>query len=145
MKRAPDKYTKQPLGKLLSSIGKTLLNELNVKLKQLDIERNFYSLILIEEGEGKMTQQDLADLLDSDKVSVVRIVDYLSDKGYVNRVKDSSDRRKYRLTLTTKAEKELPLIREAISDVSQIALKGFPGEKIEEFYDILNNIKNNLN
>jgi MarR family transcriptional regulator, transcriptional regulator for hemolysin len=137
-------YTRKPLGKLLSGIGRTLLNELNIKLKDLDIERNFYSLILIEEGDGKITQQDLADLLDSDKVSVVRIVDYLSDKGYVKRVKDLSDKRKFRLTLTYKAEKELPLIREAISDLTRVALKGLPDEKIEEFYDTLYNIKKNL-
>lgn len=132
------------MGKLLSGIGRTLLNELNAKLKNLDIERNFYSLILIEEGEGNLTQQDLACLLDSGKVSVVRIVDYLSEKGYVKRVNDPSDRRKFRLILTNKAEKELPLIREAISEVTQSALKGFPDKKIEEFYNILYNIKKNL-
>lgn len=137
-------HTRKPLGKLLSGIGRTLLNELNAKLKNLDIERNFYSLILIEEGEGNLTQQDLACLLDSGKVSVVRIVDYLSEKGYVKRVKDPSDKRKFRLTLTKKAEKELPRIREAICEVTQIALKGFPDEKIEDFYNILYNIKNNL-
>jgi MarR family transcriptional regulator, transcriptional regulator for hemolysin len=137
-------HTGKPLGKMLSGIGRTFLNELNIKLKDLDIDRNFYSLILIEEGAGKITQQDLADLLDSDKVTVVRIVDYLSDKGYIKRVRDSSDKRKFRLTLTTKAEKELPLIREAISEVTLAALKGFSDEKVEEFYETINNIKHNL-
>lgn len=82
---------------------------------------------------------------DSDKVSVVRIIDYLSNTGYVKRVKDPSDRRKYRLALTIKAEKELLLIRKAIAEVTQNALKGLSMEKIEELYDTLNNIKNNLN
>jgi MarR family transcriptional regulator, transcriptional regulator for hemolysin len=138
-------YTKQPLGKLLSNIARTLLKTMNIKLNKLDIERNFYALILIEEGKGKITQQDLADLLESDKVRVVRIIDYLSDNGYVKRVKDSSDRRKYRLTLTKKAEMELPLIREAIAEVTETALKGLSVQKIEELYDNLNTIKNNLN
>jgi MarR family transcriptional regulator, transcriptional regulator for hemolysin len=137
-------HTEEPLGKLLSGIARMLLNELNGKLKNLDFKRNFYALILIEEGEGKITQQDLANLLDSDKVSVVRIVDYLSGKGYVKRVKDPSDKRKFRLILTDKAEKELPQIKEAISEVTKIALKGFPDEKIEEFYYVLNNIRKNL-
>ena len=82
---------------------------------------------------------------DSDKVSVVRIIDYLSNTGYVKRVKDPSDRRKYILVLTIKAEKELLLIRKAIAEVTQNALKGLSMEKIEELYDTLNNIKNNLN
>jgi len=78
-------------------------------------------------------------------VSVVRIIDYLSNTGYVKRVKDPSDRRKYILVLTIKAEKELLLIRKAIAEVTQNALKGLSMEKIEELYDTLNNIKNNLN
>lgn len=110
-------YTKQPLGKLLSNTGRTLLTTLKFKLKHLDIKRNFYALILIGEGKGMLTQQDLSDLLKSDKVSRVRIIDYLSERGYVQRVKDLSDRRKYKLTLTKKADKELPLIKKEIEKI----------------------------
>ena len=145
MKKIPDKYTKQPLGRLFSSIGRTLLNALNVRLHNLDIERNYYALILIEEGNGKITQQELADLLESDKVSVVRIIDYLSNKGYVKRIKDSSDKRKYRLTSTNKAKKALPIIKKAIEEITQNALKELSRKKIEKLYNTLNSIKNNLN
>jgi DNA-binding MarR family transcriptional regulator len=143
--KVPETFTKQPLGKFLSSTGRKFLSALNVKLKNLDIERNFYALLLIEEGKGKITQQDLAELLNSDKVSVVRMIDYLSNKGYVKRVKDPSDKRKYGLILTLKAEKEMPLIKKAIEDVTWDAFKGLTDEKIKELFDTLNIIKNNLN
>lgn len=130
---------------MFSNIGRTMLARMNVKLKKFDIKRYFYALILIAEGEGKLTQQDLAELLGSDKVIVVRIVDYLSNKGYVKRIKDPVDRRKYRLTLTNKAEKELPVIREALKEIISDALYGFTDEKIEELYSSLRAIKNNLN
>jgi MarR family transcriptional regulator, transcriptional regulator for hemolysin len=135
----------QPLGKFLSGTGRKFLNALNVKLRNLDIERNFYALILIEEGDGKMTQQGLAELLESDKVSVVRIINYLSNAGYVKREKDPSDKRKYRLNLTPKAEKEIPDIKKAIEVVTQKAFNGLSGEKIEELYKTLNIIRYNLN
>ena len=138
-------YTKQPLGKLLSNTGRTLLTTLKFKLKHLDIKRNFYALILIGEGKGMLTQQDLSDLLKSDKVSIVRIIDYLSERGYVQRVKDLSDRRKYKLTLTKKADKELPLIKKEIEKIIKKALKGIPANKIEELYETLNVINSNLN
>jgi len=138
-------YTKQPLGKLLSNTGRTLLNNLKLKLNHLDIKRNFYALILIEEGKGMLTQQDLADLLNSDKVSIVRIIDYLSGRGYVKRVRDFNDRRKYKLTLTSKAETELPLIKKEITEVTKKALKGITAEKIEELYENLDVINSNLN
>jgi len=137
-------YSEQPLGKFLSSIGKRFLHTLNVELFQLDIKRSYYALMLIEEGNGKMTQQDLADLLESDKVSVVRIVDYLTETGYVKRERVITDRRKYGLTLTEKAEKELPVIKKAMQKVVKRALTGLTPQKIEELYNTLNIIKKNL-
>lgn len=145
MGKSQDISAKQPLGKFLASTGRKFLYALNVKLKNLEIERNFYALLLIEGGKGNITQQDLAELLDSDKVSIVRIVDYLSSKGYVKRVKDINDKRKYGLYLTPKAEKEMPMIKNAIEEVTQKAFEGLSKEKIEELYDTLNIIRNNLN
>jgi MarR family transcriptional regulator for hemolysin len=138
-------YSKQPFGRFLSGIGKSFLHSLQKKLHDLDIDRNFYALILIEEGKGRITQQELADLLESDKVSVVRIIDYLSDKGYVERVKEPSDRRKYGLKLTVKAENELPVIKKAINEVIQSAFKGLSTKTIEDLNSTLHTIKNNLN
>ena len=145
MEKSSDTFSKLPLGKFLSGIGKRFLHTLNAELKHLDIKRSYYALILIEEGKGKMTQQDLADLLESDKVSVVRIVDYLSAIGYIKRVRVTTDRRKYGLTLTEKAEKELPLIKKVMTEVIKKALKGLSPKRIEDLYETLNIIKNNLN
>jgi MarR family transcriptional regulator, transcriptional regulator for hemolysin len=145
MGKVTDIFAMQPLGKFLAIIGRKFLNALHVRLKDLEIERNFYALLIIEAGKGRITQQDLAELLDSDKVSVVRIIDYLSNNGYVQRVKDPADKRKYGLNLTAKAEKEMPLIKKGIEEVTKNAFKGLSGEQIEELYRTLNIIKNNLN
>jgi DNA-binding MarR family transcriptional regulator len=135
----------QPFGRLLTLIGKNYLHALQVKLSDLDVERNFYALILIDEGKGKITQQELAELLESDKVSVVRIIDNLSDLGYVKREKVEADRRKYSLVLTAKAKKELPGIKTAIAEVTDLAFRGLSVNKVEEIYADLHIIKNNLN
>lgn len=145
MEKIPKTYSKQPLGKFLSGIGKRFLHILNVELNHLDIKRNYYALMLIEEGKGNMTQQDLADLLESDKVSIVRIVDYLTETGYVKREKVAADRRKYGLTLTEKAKKELPVIKKTMNKVIQKALKGLSTQEIDVLYKTLNIINKNLN
>jgi len=145
MKKSSVIYSKEPLGKLLSCTGKHFLNRVNEKLNHLDIKRSYYALILISEGQGELTQQGLADLLESDKVSVVRIIDYLSELGYVKRVRGEADRRKYGLTLTAKAEKEMPFIKETIEETTQKALKGISKQKVDELFDTLNIIKKNLN
>ncbi len=134
----------QPLGRILSHTGKSFLQLLNQKLSYLDIERNYYSLILIELGEGTLTQTGLASQLGTDKVSVLRIVDYLTAKGYIKRVKSPEDRRRYCLTLTAKAIQKLPGIKNALQEVTSAAVNGLTEQQQEDFYSMLGIIRNNL-
>lgn len=120
------------------------MNLLNEKLNYLDIERDYFALMLIEQGEGNLTQKDLASQLETDKVSVVRIVDYLSAKGYVDRVESSVDRRKYCLTLTAKAKETLPGIKKSMQEITATAFEGLTGSQQREFMSTLGQIKQNL-
>ncbi len=133
-----------PLGRMFSFLGKGYLQLLRTKLNYLDIDRNYYALVLIESFEGEVTQQELALLLDSDKVSIVRVIDYLSEKGYVTRTRNTEDRRKYSLVLTGKAKKALPEIRECFSEINEMALKGLRNTQISELTDVIKIIKNNI-
>jgi DNA-binding MarR family transcriptional regulator len=144
MKEGTDINSLQPLGRILSHIGKNYLQQLNTRLNYLDIERNYYALLLIELGENKITQNELAKQLETDKVSIVRIIDYLGENGYVERIISATDKRKYCLTLTAKARKALPGIKKSLSEVTAIAFEGFTETGKNEFYLSLNTIKNNL-
>ena len=138
-------YSDQPLGRLFSIISKTYLSQLNLKLNMLDIERNYYALLLIDMEDGQITQQELACKLEIDKVSMLRSIDYLAENGYVERLKNKSDRRKYSLTLTEKAREALPQIKKSFIELNKTALKGLTEQEISHFYSVLNIIKNNLN
>ena len=133
-----------PLGRVLSLTGKSFLHLLNNKLSYLDIERDYYALMLIELGDGYLTQKELASHLGTDKVSVVRIVDYLTSKGYVERVESSVDRRKYCLTLTGKAKEMLPGIKKSMQEITATAFEGLTEWQQGEFISTLGQIKKNL-
>ncbi|MCA1763639.1 MAG: MarR family winged helix-turn-helix transcriptional regulator [Cryomorphaceae bacterium] len=99
-----------PFVRSLHLITKDYFGVLAEKLNHLDLERYFYPLIVIaKEGEG-ITQKKLSDLLELDKVTTSRIVDYLACKGYLGREQNPDDRRIIRLKPTDKA----------ISDASEI-------------------------
>lgn len=133
-----------PLGKVFTLTGKCFLQLLNEKLSYLDIDRDYYALILIEMGEGKLTQNELACKLETDKVSVVRIVDYLAENGYVTREESAEDKRKYCLTLTDKAKEILPGIRQSMQESTQTAFSGLTEVQQKEFMSLLGQIRNNL-
>lgn len=134
----------QPLGRMLSMVGKGYLNLLRLKLQHLDIDRNYYALILIDKYDGIITQQELALLLDSDKVSIVRIVDYLSENGYVQRKLKTEDRRKRSLNLTAKGKLAIPEIKESFAEINGIVLNGLEKQQIVELTQTINKLKLNI-
>jgi MarR family transcriptional regulator for hemolysin len=134
----------QPLGRILSFLGKGYLQLLRAKLQHLDIDRNYYALVLIESREGAITQQELALLLDTDKVSVVRVVDYLSEKGYISRAKKSDDRRKHNLILTDKARLALPEIKRSFSEINLKILKGLESSEMSALNQAIGTIRSNI-
>ena len=136
--------TEQPLGRMLSGLGKGYLHLLRARLHHLDIDRNYHALVLIESKDGRITQQELALLLDTDKVSIVRVIDYLSDKGYVQRIPNTEDRRKHSLLLTTKAKLALPEIKQSFTDINELVLKGLNNSQVSELTEAIKKIKNNL-
>ncbi|OJU46573.1 MAG: hypothetical protein BGN96_06395 [Bacteroidales bacterium 45-6] len=135
---------REPLGRITDRIGRMFFGSLQKRLLHLDIERSFYPLLLIDAGEGELTQQDLAQKLASDKVQVVRIVDYLSVNGYVERVQNPKDRREYKLHVTEKGRAAVPEIKAVIKELSELAFEGLPPEKIDELYSTLDLIETNL-
>ena len=133
----------EPIGRKMDKVGRMFQAELQAELQHLDIERSFYPLMLIEAGNG-ITQQELADKLFCDKVQVVRIIDYLSSNGYVKRVQNQTDKRKYELTITEKARLVLPDIKKAISNTSSIAMKGLSENQVSQLYSMVSLIESNL-
>lgn len=134
---------KEPIGRKMDKIGKMFQSRLQNDLKHLDIDRSFYPLLLIEAGNG-ITQQELASRLLCDKVQVVRIIDYLSSNGYVERIQNQTDKRKYELAITDKARDVLPEIKKAIKDTTSVALNCLSDNQINELYSLLSMIENNL-
>ncbi len=133
-----------PFTKHLASIVKKYFGIVSEKLYDLDIDRAFYALIVIAESGNNITQQMLAKKLETDKVSMVRTIDYLSRKGYVKRRKNPADRREHLLEVTSKGNTILPQIRQAFLETNQEAFQGLNDAEIDSFFNCLYTIKNNL-
>jgi DNA-binding MarR family transcriptional regulator len=133
-----------PMGLHFSNIAKQYIGVVTKKLSHLEIERYYYSIVVIERFGDTLTQQQLADLLCVDKVSMVRMVDYLVKKGYVKRKKNKSDRREYFLELTEKAKKYTDDIKSALKEANDATFKDISEEDIRSFYSLLEKIVSNL-
>ena len=134
---------KEPVERIMGKISKISQDIVQGNLSHLDIDRSFYPLLLIDAGNG-ITQQELARELSCDKVQVVRIIDYLSSNGYVDRIPNKTDKRKYELSVTDKARKLIPDIKKAFDELSAITLKGLTIKQKNELYTFLTIVASNL-
>jgi MarR family transcriptional regulator for hemolysin len=151
-----------PLGKLFGLLTKQYIGILSAKLESIPLNRYYYPFWLIAQNNKTITQQNLAKHLHADKVVVVRIVDYLENEGFIQRLPNPEDRRSHLLEITNKGEPYVQVIENAIKNTDQLFLENIgkqnqtvfseelinladkmetiPGHRIALFYD---NIKNN--
>jgi MarR family transcriptional regulator, transcriptional regulator for hemolysin len=144
MKKEKNIFCEAPLGLHLGIIAKQYVGVVSKKLSHLEIDRYYYTVVVINRLGGSVTQQQLADILRTDKVTMVRIIDYLSKKGFVKRKRNKSDRREYFIELTDKAAKSLPDIKNALKEANDSTFKDISEQEIERFYKILEKIIFNL-
>lgn len=133
-----------PFGRKTALLAKLYFGALTSKLSGFEIERNFYLLILIEEGDGKLTQQCLAQKYCCDKVTMVRLIDYLSGFGLIERKQNIQDRREYFLSVTEKGMKLIPQIRKAFRELEEQIFNGFSQIEKENLLKGLDKIRVNL-
>jgi len=134
-----------PLSRFTNLITRSYYGALTKKLEHLDIEHYYTILITIEEQKGSpCSQQSLCDLLQVDKASMVKKIDYLAKKGLVKRTKNPKDRREHRICLTEKAFGIMPEIHNAVNELNTKATQGMTPEQTKDFFESLWKVYDNI-
>lgn len=133
-----------PLGRSLAILTKSYYGALTKRLEHLEIERYYSILILIERLENGCTQQYICDQLKMDKVSMVRIMNFLIEKKYLRKIQNPTDKRAYLVELTKKSLRILPEIHQAIDAVNAYALNGLSASQQKVLYGHLSKMQTNL-
>ncbi len=134
----------QPLGRAMVVITKNYWGALSKNLEYLGIDRHFTTMVAIDRAKEKSTQQYLCDMLQVDKVGMVRVLDYLVDRGMITRAVNPEDRREHIIQYTAKGKSVMPEIHAGIKDMNNIALKGFSKNEQEMFKGYIERIILNL-
>lgn len=132
-----------PLFYPFKTLARKYLAYLDLELCELEIER-YYLILFLVIRQQHITQQHLCNMLDIDKASMARMVDYLSRKGYVNRVVNPDDRRSHVIVPTSEAISAYRQIGRAFQRINTLCLKGFSQQEASLFYKMLGRINSNL-
>lgn len=107
-----------PLGRFFSFLTKQYIGKLALCMEHTPVERYYFPLYLIGKNNGLISQQELADQLLMDKVSMVRILDALQKDGFIERKTNPDDRRERRLHITPKAKPWIKEIEKGIKETN---------------------------
>ncbi len=96
----------------------------------------FGALLNLARGD-KITQRELADRLEADATTTMVLCDSLERKGWLNRVKDPSDRRVNRLVLTEQGKAVSARAYPLMLSRYELFTKGVASERIEAILPVL--------
>lgn len=88
-----------------------------------------------------LRQNELADMLDIEAITLSRIIDRLQEAGLVERVADPADRRAWRLHVTAKAQPVVEKLQAVADDMTAEAFEGIDPQEIETTRRVLAQVR----
>lgn len=132
------------LGFLLHDVARLLRKRFEQRAKDLGLTRSqWQTLAYLANNEG-IHQAGLAEILEIEPITLVRILDKLSDRGLVERRQHPSDRRSWLLYMREEARPLMDTMRNIGDQTRREALEGTSQEDNEHLYALLTLMKSNL-
>ncbi|MBI1773790.1 MAG: MarR family transcriptional regulator [Proteobacteria bacterium] len=131
-------------GFLLYDAARLLRRDFDRRARQIGLTRAQWSVLAnLARNEG-INQAGLADIMEIQPITLVRLLDRLEEAGWVARRPDPADRRARVLSLTEKARPILEQMRALAAETRETALQGFSIETRERLIDALAQVRSNL-
>lgn len=134
-----------PLGHYFAILSKAYVGALFNGMESSELDRYYMVIQVLDEGKEQYTQQTLGNFLNVDKVTMVRIIDHLTNKEMIERVNNPIDRREKFIKLTAKGKGIVDNINTVVKELNETTMKGFTKEEQDKLYDMLERMNENLN
>ena len=117
---------------------------LTKQFSEVDLDNYVEILLIISDQEHPLTQTQLAGLFQIDKSRMVSILFSLSQKEFIQVVRNPADRREHFVYLSAKAEEMIPTIKDILYQTTILARNGITQEKLNCCFDVLETMQKNL-
>ena len=139
-----DPYLTRSLGFLLADVSRLVRKRFDQRARALGQTRAQWRVLAQLRRREGINQRDLAEILEIESITLVRHIDRLEAKGWVERRRDPADRRAWRLHLNAQVQPILDKMREFSEQTRAEALAGISEKDSEELIDRLLQIKSNM-
>jgi DNA-binding MarR family transcriptional regulator len=132
------------LGFLLHDSARLMRKRFEQRARGLGLSRSQWQLLVVLRRNEGIQQGALADLLDIEPITLVRLLDRSQAAGLVERRPDPKDRRAWRLFLTPAALPVLEIVQRIGSAAREEALAGVSPDDRAHLIRILESVRGNL-
>jgi DNA-binding MarR family transcriptional regulator len=129
---------------LLSDLARAVRTRADARARAHGMTRAQWMILVRLERQPGMSQNQLAELVEVEPITVGRLVDRLEARGFVERRPDPNDRRIWRLHLTPAADPMLKEIAHARAELNAILVAGIPQRTLDAAIDCLLEMKTNF-
>lgn len=139
-----DYNPERSFGFLLYDAARLLRRDFDRRARSLGLTRAQWSVLAhLKRNEGSK-QAAVADTLELEPITLVRLLDRLEAAGWVERRPDPGDRRARQLYLTDKARPVLDQLMALAAETRAVALAGFSEPEREILIEALTKVRANL-
>jgi DNA-binding MarR family transcriptional regulator len=141
-----DSPVRRTLGLLLRDASRLMRRRFVQRAREmgLPINRSEAAVLVHVDRDPGMSQAQLAEQLDMEAISLVRLIDSLQEAGLVERRPHAHDRRIRTVWLTAAAAPILARVRAVADEVRAQALEDIPADEQERLLDLLVAVRDNL-
>lgn len=110
---------------------KTLLNKL-LKEEECGITNEQWLVLKVIDANPAVSQTEIADKSQKDKTNITRILDLLEKKGCIERRRDESDRRMYRIHATKQGKNLLESVNPITKMTEDICTQSLNDKQVKD-------------
>ena len=131
-------------GLLLHDIARMMRKQFTRRVQGLGLtQAQWQTLVHLSRNEG-IRQVTLAEIMEIQPITLVRLIDRLQAAGWVERRADPGDRRAFQLYLTERARPLLEQLWDTARELRKEAMAGIPAAAQTQMIEALCAIKHNL-
>ena len=131
-------------GFLIHRTDVKLTNYFTKQLKPYHVTPEQWSIICYLDSDKPLTQKELAEAIDRDQTTVVRMIHSLERKGMVSRVLNDQDKRSHKLYLSQKGADIKQQLLVTVQEAHNYVTRGLDHEDVAQLKILLQKLYTNV-
>ena len=129
---------------ILSDLARAIRTRADARAREHGMTRAQWMILVRLERQPGMSQNELAQLIEVEPITVARLVDRLEARGFVERRPDANDRRIWRLHINAAATPMLKEIAQARAELNEMLIAGIAQKDVDAATNTLLAMKANF-